>query len=124
MLLKLKGMPCSHSGKCTPINCLLLWQGIELKEAAANVLLGQQHLESGGRFVKAKLPAASSEGTAVHASSATTRSAGSEDFAFAQDAKRQHGAGEGAAVANGASSKSPQKAAVTDPSPFGSPAVF
>ena len=33
-------------------------QGIELKEAAANPLLGQFHLESGGQFVRAKLPAA------------------------------------------------------------------
>lgn len=32
--------------------------GIELKEAASNPLLGQMHLQSGGRFVKAKLPSA------------------------------------------------------------------
>ncbi|CAL8471099.1 g10641 [Coccomyxa elongata] len=32
--------------------------GIELKQAAANPLLGQFHLQDGGRFVKAKLPSA------------------------------------------------------------------
>jgi hypothetical protein len=32
--------------------------GIELKEAAANPLLGQYHLQNGGHFVKAKLPSA------------------------------------------------------------------
>ena len=37
-------------------------RGIELKEAAANPLLGQFHLENGGQFVKAKLPAASKAG--------------------------------------------------------------
>ncbi len=39
---------------------LCYWlQGIELKQAAANPLLGQFHLQDGGRFVKAKLPSAS-----------------------------------------------------------------
>lgn len=37
-------------------------RGIELKEAAANPLLGQFHLENGGQFVKAKLPAANKAG--------------------------------------------------------------
>lgn len=37
----------------------LIWlQGIELKQAAANPLLGQFHLQDGGRFVRAKLPSA------------------------------------------------------------------
>jgi len=43
-------------------SCGVQAQGIELKEAAANPLLGQFHLENGGNFVKAKLPAASKVG--------------------------------------------------------------
>lgn len=47
-----------HGALLPRIVCSAHAQGIELKEAAANPLLGQFHLEAGGQFVKAKLPAA------------------------------------------------------------------
>lgn len=90
-------------------------QGIELKEAAANPLLGQGHMESSGRFVKAKLPAAA-EGTAVHASSAS----GGDSFSFPS---QQSGELDSRASARGGARMAAQPG-VDDPSPFGSPAVL
>lgn len=98
----------------------MLLQGIELKEAAANPLLGQGHLESGGRFVKAKLASAAAEGTAVHASSAS----GGDSFSFhgsqaAAKAKPSAAGGEQSQLSRTAALRG-----VADPSPFGSPAVI
>jgi hypothetical protein len=89
-------------------------QGIELKEAAANPLLGQGHLESGGRFVKAKLPAAA-EGTAVHASSAS----GGDSFSF----PGQQGGKTDSRTSGRGTARTAAQQGVADPSPFGSPAV-
>ena len=97
----------------------LLLQGIELKEAAANPLLGQGHLESGGRFVKAKLTSVAAEGTAVHASSASS----GDSFSFPgsqTEAKEKLSRGHDKQSQPG---RTAAQTVVADPSPFGSPAV-